>query len=126
MSIKLKENQLIAARLLSYGLTSKSIAKCLNVREETISRWKSKKYFRDIVAKNQDDFLDYIEEKHFQIFIQCLSIIQEALDSNELSLKDKTIVSSKYLGLSTEYIMRSINKKNIINKEDKEFKKKFL
>ena len=70
--------------------------------------------------------MDYIEEKHFQIFIQCLSIIQEALDSDELSLKDKTIVSSKYLGLSTEFIMRSINKKNIINKEDKEFEKNFL
>ena len=75
MSIKLKENQLLAARLLSYGLTAKSVAKSINIREETISRWKSEKYFLDLIKKNQYDFLDYIEEKHFQILIQCLFTI---------------------------------------------------
>ena len=126
MSIKLKANQLIAAKLLSYGLSSKSVSKYINVREETISRWKSKRYFQDAIEKNQFDFLDYIEEKHFQIFIQCLSTIEEALVSDELSLKDKAVVSSKYLSLSKEYIILNINKKNIINKEDKDFKKNFL
>ena len=125
MSRKLKENQLLAARLLSYGLTAKSVAKSINVREETISRWKSEKYFRNIIEKNQYDFLDYIEEKHFQIFIQCLSTIQHALESNNLSIKEKSIICIKYLSLFSNPIIHNYNRKKLSEKETKNFNKIF-
>ena len=125
MSRKLKENQLLAARLLSYGLTAKSVAKSINVREETISRWKSEKYFRNIIEKNQYDFLDYIEEKHFQIFIQCLSTIQHALESNNLSIKEKSIICIKYLSSFSNPIIHNYNRKKLSDKETKKFNKIF-
>ena len=125
MSRKLKENQLLAARLLSYGLTAKSVAKSINVREETISRWKSEKYFQNIIEKNQYDFLDYIEEKHFQIFIQCLSTIQHALESNNLSIKEKSIICIKYLSLFSNPIIHNYNRKKLSEKETKNFNKIF-
>ena len=125
MSRKLKENQLLAARLLSYGLTAKSVAKSINVREETISRWKSEKYFRNIIEKNQYDFLDYIEEKHFQVFIQCLSTIQQALESNNLSIKEKSIICIKYLSLFSNPIIHNYNRKKLSDKETKKFNKIF-
>tara|TARA_E500000178_G_C16351733_1_gene457818 strand:- start:84 stop:464 length:381 start_codon:yes stop_codon:yes gene_type:complete len=125
MSRKLKENQLLAARLLSYGLTAKSVAKSINVREETISRWKSEKYFQNIIEKNQYDFLDYIEEKHFQIFIQCLSTIQHALESNNLSIKEKSIICIKYLSSFSNPIIHNYNRKKLSDKETKKFNKIF-
>ena len=42
MSKKLKENQIIYAKLISFGFPSRSISKWINVRE-TISRWKAQK-----------------------------------------------------------------------------------
>ena len=45
MSKKLKENQIIAAKLISFGFSSRSVSKWINVREETISRWKAQKIF---------------------------------------------------------------------------------
>ena len=63
MSKKLKENQIIAAKLISFGFSSRSVSKWINVREETISRWKTQKSFQEAVQIEQSDILDYIEEK---------------------------------------------------------------
>jgi len=49
MSKKLNETQLIAAHLLGAGHKPKDIAKKLDVREETISRWKSNDAFYDVM-----------------------------------------------------------------------------
>lgn len=35
---------------------------------------------------------DFIEEKHFQLFMKSLSIIQKALESDDISLKDKAMI----------------------------------
>ena len=43
MSINLKENQLIAAELLSTGINSKIVSDTLNIRPETLSRWRLQK-----------------------------------------------------------------------------------
>ena len=41
MSTKLNNNQLLAAELLASGMMSKKVAERLNIRSETLSRWKS-------------------------------------------------------------------------------------
>ena len=40
MSNNLKENQVLAAKLIASGLSVRTISKELNIREETICRWK--------------------------------------------------------------------------------------
>ena len=100
MSKKLKENQVIAAKLISFGFSSRSVSKWINVREETISRWKTQKSFQEAVQIEQSDILDYIEEKHFQLFMKSLNVIQKALE-DDISLKDKAMISTRYLSLSS-------------------------
>ena len=63
MSKKLKENQVIAAKLISFGFSSRSVSKWINVREETISRWKAQKLFQDAVQNQQSD-IKLIDEYH--------------------------------------------------------------
>ena len=120
MAKKLKENQVIAAKLISFGFSSRSVSKWINVREETISRWKTQKIFLEEIQNQQSDILDFIKEKHFQLFMKSLSIIQKALESDDISLKDKAMISTRYLSLSSGYIMKNINKSSYHEKENKE------
>ena len=120
MSKKLKENQIIAAKLISFGFSSRSVSKWVNVREETISRWKAQKVFVEEIQNQQSDILDFIKEKHFQLFMKSLSIIQNSLESDDISLKDKAMISTRYLSLSSGYIMNNINKSSYDEKENKE------
>ena len=120
MSKKLKENQVIAAKLISFGFSSRSVSKWINVSEETISRWKTQKSFQEAIQIEQSDILDYIEEKHFQLFMKALNVIQKALEDEDISLKDKAMISTKYLSLSSGYIMKNINKSSYHEKENKE------
>ena len=120
MSKKLKENQIIAAKLISFGFSSRSVSKWINVREETISRWKAQKVFLEEIQNQQSDILDFIKEKHFQLFIKSLSIIQKALESDDISLKDKAMISTRYLSLSSGYLIQNINKSSYHEKENKE------
>ena len=121
MSKKLKENQIIAAKLISFGFSSRSVSKWINVREETISRWKAQKVFVEEIQNQQSDILDFIKEKHFQLFMKSLSIIQKALENDDISLKDKAMISTKYLSLSSGYIMKNINKASYHLKENSSF-----
>ncbi len=120
MSKKLKENQIIAAKLISFRFSSRSVSKWINVREETISRWKAKKVFVEEIQNQQSDILDFIKDKHFQLFMKSLSIIQKALENDDISLKDKAVISTRYLSLSSGYIMNNINKSSYHEKENKE------
>ena len=46
MSKKLKENQVIAAKLISFGFSSRSVSKWIDVREETLLEENSKVFSR--------------------------------------------------------------------------------
>ena len=118
MSKKLKENQVIAAKLISFGFSSRSVSKWINVREETISRWKTQKSFQEAVQIEQSDILDYIEEKHFQLFMKSLNVIQKALEDEDISLKDKAMISTRYLRLSSSCLINNINKASYHFKEN--------
>ena len=67
MSIKLKENQLLAAKLLSFGLSSKYVASKTSIREETLSRWRKNQLFVEEIANQQSKYLDNLQTSHFQI-----------------------------------------------------------
>ena len=121
MSKKLKENQIIAAKLISFGFSSRSVSKWINVREETISRWKAKKVFVEEIQNQQSDILDFIKEKHFQLFMKSLSIIQKALENDDISLKDKAMISTRYLSLYSGYLINNINKASYHLKENSSF-----
>ena len=49
MSIKLKESQLLAAHLIASGVKSSEILNQLNIRPETLSRWKEEPEFIKVV-----------------------------------------------------------------------------
>ena len=121
MSKKLKENQIIAAKLISFGFSSRSVSKWINVREETISRWKAQKVFLEEIQNQQSDILDFIKEKHFQLFMKSLSIIQNSLESDDISLKDKAMISTRYLSLSSGCLINNINKACYHLKENSSF-----
>ena len=121
MSKKLKENQIIAAKLISFGFSSRSVSKWINVREETISRWKAQKAFLEEIQNQQSDILDFIKEKHFQLFMKSLSIIQKALEDDDISLKDKAMISTRYLSLSSGYLINNTNKASYHLKENSSF-----
>ena len=121
MSKKLKENQIIAAKLISFGFSSRSVSKWINVREETISRWKAKKVFVEEIQNQQSDILDFIKEKHFQLFMKSLSIIQKALENDDISLQDKAMISTRYLSLSYGCLINNINKASYHLKENSSF-----
>ena len=121
MSKKLKENQVIAAKLISFGFSSRSVSKWINVREETISRWKAQKVFLEEIQNQQSDILDFIKEKHFQLFMKSLSIIQKALENDDISLKDKAMISTRYLSLYSGYLINNINKASYHLKENSSF-----
>ena len=121
MSKKLKENQVIAAKLISFGFSSRSVSKWINVREETISRWKAQNVFLEEIQNQQSDILDFIKEKHFQLFMKSLSIIQKALENDDISLKDKAMISTRYLSLYSGYLINNINKASYHLKENSSF-----
>ena len=63
MSKKLKENQIIAAKLISFGFSSRSVSKWINVREETIIASNTSTLpISDLAksVKNQKDFRSQI------------------------------------------------------------------
>ena len=96
MSIKLKENQLLAAKLLSFGYSSCYVAKIIGIRIETISRWKNNKLFKGAITKQQNCYLKTLEEQHFYIIKKSMYLINKELESNGLSPKEKVNICMRY------------------------------
>ncbi len=109
MSNNLKENQVLAAKLIASGLSVRTISKELNIREETICRWKKNNEFMDHIKKYQEKFISNIEREHFSIIQKAMFNINKALDDENSSIKDKAELSIKYLRTTTSYLSKSIN-----------------
>ena len=62
MSTKLNENQLIAVHLIASGVKASVIANQLNIREETISRWKQINEFKEALDDATEVVLRQIDE----------------------------------------------------------------
>ena len=99
MSTKLNENQLIAVHLIASGVKSSIIANQLNIREETLSRWKQIDEFKDTVEDAIEDILKEIDEAHKNLLISSQNVINEALNNQELDLFKKANLALRYMSL---------------------------
>ena len=99
MSSKLNENQLIAVHLIASGVKASIIAYHLNIREETLSRWRQIDEFKDAVEDAIEDVLREIDETHKNLLIRSQNVISEALENQELDLFKKANLALRYLSL---------------------------
>ena len=99
MSSKLNENQLIAVHLIASGVKASVIAIQLNIREETLSRWRKIDEFKDAVEDAIEDVLREIDETHKNLLISSQNVINEALNNKELDLFKKANLALRYMSL---------------------------
>ena len=99
MSKKLNENQLIAVHLIASGVKGSVIANHLNIREETLSRWKQIDEFKEAVEDAIEDVLRDIDETHKNLLISSQNVINEALNNKELDLFKKANLALRYMSL---------------------------
>lgn len=128
MSLKLNENQLIAVYLIASGVKGSAISKQLNIRSETLSRWKQDPEFNTAVMDATEIILEEIIHTHKNLLITSQKVILETLNNPKLDLFKKTNVALRYLSLikgkddisqkSSRNYMNFIDKKNF----DFEFK----
>ena len=99
MSKKLNENQLIAVHLLASGVKASVIAKHIDIREETLSRWRQIDEFKDALEDATEAVLREIDETHKNLLIRSQDVISEALNNEELDLFKKANLALRYLSL---------------------------
>ena len=99
MSTKLNEKQLIAVHLLASGVKASVIAKEISIREETLSRWRQIDEFKDALEDATEAVLREIDETHKNLLILSQSVINEALNNEELDIFKKANLALRYLSL---------------------------
>ena len=99
MSTKLNEKQLIAVHLIASGVKASVIAIQLNIREETLSRWRQIDEFKEAVEDAIENVLREIDETHKNLLISSQNVMNEALNNEELDLFKKANLALRYLSL---------------------------
>ena len=99
MSLKLNENQLIAVYLIASGVKASAISKQLNIRSETLSRWRQNPEFNNAVLDATEIILKEIIDTHRNILISSQSILVKTLNDESLDLFKKATIALKYLSL---------------------------
>jgi len=99
MSIKLKESQLLAAHLIASGVKSSEILNQLNIRPETLCRWKQEPEFMKVVNDTTEIILNEIIDTHKNILILSQKIILDTLQDENLDLVRKANVALRFIGL---------------------------
>jgi len=97
MSIELNENQLIAAHLLASGYKSCEVAKQLNIRQETLSRWRQNAQFDKAVNDTTEIILNEIINTHKNILILSQNVILEVLKDGNLDLIKKANIALRFI-----------------------------
>jgi hypothetical protein len=75
------------------------IAKQIGIREETLSRWRQNDEFSKTVKDATEIILREIDETHKNLLITSQSVINEALNNEDLDLFKKANLALRYLGL---------------------------
>ena len=99
MSTKLNKNQLIAVHLLASGVKASVIAQQIDIREETLSRWRQIDEFKEALEDSTEAVLREIDETHKNLLIRSQGVINEALNNEELDLFKKANLALRYLSL---------------------------
>ena len=95
----LNNNQLIAIHLIASGVRASIIANQLNIREETLSRWKQIDEFKEALEDATEAILREIDETHKNLLISSQNVINEALNNEDLDLFKKASLALRYLSL---------------------------
>ena len=98
MSIKLKESQLLAAHLIASGVKSSEILNQLNIRPETLCRWKQEPQFMKVVNDTTEIILNEIIDTHKNILILSQKVILEALKDDSLDIMRKANIALRFIG----------------------------
>ena len=96
MSKKLNETQLIAAHLLGAGHKPKDIAKKLDVREETISRWKNNNEFYDVMRTANFEIYANVLYRQKSLIALAQDTLEEALKSTDIDTYKKCLLALKF------------------------------
>ena len=99
MSIKLKESQLLAAHLIASGVKSSEILNQLNIRPETLCRWKQEPEFMKVVNDTTEIILNEIIDTHKNILILSQKIILDTLQDESLDIVRKANIALRFIGL---------------------------
>ena len=95
----LNNNQLIAIHLIASGVKASIIANQLDIREETLSRWRQIDEFKEALEDATEAVLREIDDTHKNLLIRSQSVINEALNNEELDLFKKANLALRYLSL---------------------------
>ena len=99
MSRKLKESQLLAAHLIASGVKSSEILNQLNIRPETLCRWKQEPEFMKVVNDTTEIILNEIIDTHKNILILSQKIILDTLQDESLDIVRKANIALRFIGL---------------------------
>ena len=99
MSSKLNESQKMACNLLATGMKTSDILNQLNVRPETLSRWKQTEEFKSCLLKTQEKVLESIIDTKKHILILSQDIIIQTLKNESLDDLKKAMIALRYISL---------------------------
>ena len=99
MSSKLNESQKMACNLLATGMKTSDILNQLNVRPETLSRWKQTEEFKSCLLKTQEKVLESIIDTQKHILILSQDIIIQTLKNESLDDLKKAMIALRYISL---------------------------
>ena len=97
MSKDLKESQLIAAELLSVGISSNIVSEKLGIRPETLSRWRQNQEFNDEIEQKVNKNCSLIEKQFLRLFYLSLNTLETVLTDNHVKPIAKANIAMKYI-----------------------------
>ena len=97
MSKDLKESQLIAAELLSVGISSTIVSEKLGIRPETLSRWRQNQEFNDEIEQKVNKNCSLIEKQFLRLFYLSLNTLETVLTDNKVKPIAKANIAVKYI-----------------------------
>ena len=96
MSKKLNETQLIAAHLLGAGHKPKDVSKKLEIREETISRWKRNNEFYYAIQRASNQIYFNILYRQRSLASLAQDALETALNSEDIDTYRKSLLALKF------------------------------
>ena len=97
MSNNLKENQLIAIELLSTGVSSAFVSEKLNIRQETLSRWRNNESFKKALENKVKTNCSLIEKQFLKLFHLSLNALEKLLTDQKIKSVAKANIAMKYI-----------------------------
>jgi transcriptional regulator with XRE-family HTH domain len=99
----LKENQIIAAQLLTAGKTGREVAEAVGVSEETISRWKKNCDFELYLKELMVDSHEAARTRLQNLMQKAVETMEKSIDDQSLTPKEKFTIAAKIVEMCCGY-----------------------